>query len=40
MFERVDEIRFERRFDDGSKVSFAIGEPKTLNLENANHLIK
>ena len=39
MFERVDEIRFERRFDDGSKVSFAIGEPKTLNLENANHLI-
>ena len=39
MFERVDEIRFERRFDDGRKVYFAIGEPKTLNLENANHLI-
>ena len=39
MFERVDEIRFERGFDDGSKVSFAIGEPKTFNLENASYLI-
>ena len=39
IFERVDSIRFERKFDDGSKASFTVGEPKTLKLENADCLI-
>ena len=39
IFERVDSIRFERKFKDGSKASFTVGEPKTLKLENADYLI-
>ena len=39
IIERVDSIRFEREFKDGSKASFAVIEPRTLKLENADYLI-
>ena len=39
IIKRVNSIRFEREFKDGSKASFNVGEPKTLTLENADYLI-
>lgn len=39
MIERIDSIRFERTFDDGTKVFFSVDEPKGLNISNANAII-
>lgn len=39
IFERVDAIRFERKFDDGTKAYFTIEDPKTIGVSNAVAII-
>lgn len=39
IFERIDAIRFERKFDDSTKVWFTIEDPKTIGISNATSII-